>query len=291
MHLIENDFLRVKARDFGAELTSILDKRTGIEHLWQADQKFWGWHAPVLFPVVGRCLNDEINIDGKCYKMEKHGFARKSTFTLLELGTDKMVFRLIANDDTKAIYPFNFEFLIGYYLRGSTLVCNYEVINRDTKNVLFSLGGHPAFSVPFFEDEKYEDYYLEFELEENSTRHFIDENGFFNGREEVVLNNSRTLSLQTEMFNNDAYIFKDLQSRAVTIKSDKHQHTLTVRYPGFNYLGLWAKPNAHYICIEPWLGCADTAGKKTDFSKKEGILTLPQGEKFCRSIIIELGGQ
>ncbi len=144
MHIIENESLKVKAREFGAELTSILDKRTGIEHLWQADERFWGWHAPVLFPVVGRCLEDEITVDGKIYKMEKHGFARKSDFRLLEHGTSKIVFVLSSSAETKAVYPFDFEFLISYHLRNSTLVCSYEVVNTGNNRLLFSLGGAPC---------------------------------------------------------------------------------------------------------------------------------------------------
>lgn len=289
MHLIENEFLRVKVRDFGAELTSIYHKQTGVEHLWQADEKFWPWHAPVLFPIVGRCLEDKIQINGASYDMEKHGFARKETFTVLEHSEEKITFRLLANEATKALFPYDFEFLVSYHLRGNSLVCSYEVINRDNQPIHFSLGGHPAFTVPFYEADKYEDYYLEFELEETASRHFIDGEGFFDGRKELVLSNERKLMLQPEMFNDDAYIFKDLKSRAVTIKADKHPHTLTVRFPGFNYMGLWAKVNAPYVCIEPWLGCADTANHPTEFSQKEGVLTLEVGKEFARSIIIEVG--
>ena len=289
MHIIENEFLRIKVRDFGAELTSVLHKQTGIEHLWQADEKFWPWHAPVLFPIVGRCLNDKILVDGKYYDMEKHGFARKTTFEVLERSEEKITFRLLANEATKALFPYDFEFLISYHLKGGSLACAYEVINRDTQAIYFSLGGHPAFSVPFYEGDKYEDYYWEFELEENASRHYIDGEGFFDGRKSQVLSNERKLKLQSEMFRDDAYIFKDLKSRAVTIKTDKHPQTLTVRFPGFDYLGLWAKVNAAYVCIEPWLGCADTANHPTDFSQKEGVLALEAGKEFTRSIIIEVG--
>lgn len=290
MHQIENEFLRVRVREYGAELVSLYDKRTGIEHMWQADEKVWGWHAPVLFPVVGRCLNDEILISGTAFSMEKHGFARKSFFKVLERGDTRMVFSLAATDETRQVYPFEFEFLIGYHLKGNTLLCSYEVINSGKVPLPFSLGGHPAFAVPFSEGEKYEDYHLEFELEETSARHFINTDGFFDGNTLPVLSNSRTLPLSSDMFNRDAYIFKDLQSRAVSIRSHLHSRSLTVRYPGFSYLGLWAKENAPYVCIEPWLGCADTAGVKTEFVNKEGVLTLLPGAGFNRSIIIETGG-
>lgn len=163
MHQIENNFLRIKAREYGAELTSLFDKKNNIEHLWQADPAIWGWHAPLLFPVVGRCLNDEIIIDGRKFKMEKHGFARKSNFKLLELADTRMVFSLKSDEQLLKIYPYNFELLVAYRLSKNTVSVSYEVINRDNKNIYFSIGGHPAFAIPFFSEEDYHNYYLEFE--------------------------------------------------------------------------------------------------------------------------------
>jgi galactose mutarotase-like enzyme len=288
MHQIENEFFKIRAREYGAELTSIFNKKTNTEHLWQADTQYWGWHAPVLFPVVGRCLNDEIRVNGEAYKMEKHGFARKSNFRLLELAESKMIFSLRSSEATLKIYPYKFEFLIGYRLKDSQLICSYEVVNPDEKPIYFQLGGHPAFAVPFHENENYEDYYLECELSENSSRHFINSDGFFDGRTQRVFNNSNTIALKKDLFKDDALIFKDLKSRIVSIKSKNHSNSLSVRFDGFNYLGLWAKENAPYVCIEPWLGCADTAGSPKELSKREGINMLSPGEEFQRSMVINV---
>lgn len=289
MHQIENEFLRVKIREYGAELTSVFDKKNNIEHLWNADEKFWGWHAPVLFPVVGRCLNDTILVDGAEYKMEKHGFARKSNFKLMELSESKAVFVLKSDETTLKMFPFQFEFLIGYHLKGNQLECSYEVINIDTKPMFFQLGGHPAFTVPFLPEEDYEDYYIEFENAEDSERAHINNDGFFDGRRTLILDNSNCFQLEKDMFNDDAFIFKDLVSRTVTVRSANHTHYLSVHFSDFSYLGFWAKVNAPYLCIEPWLGCADTAGEEVEFSAKERITALEEGERFNASFSIEVG--
>ena len=84
MTTLENNFLRVTIRPKGAELTSIVHKASGIEHLWQADPAVWGWHAPNLFPVVGGCLHNQVLIDGQPYPMERHGFTRTSLFETTE---------------------------------------------------------------------------------------------------------------------------------------------------------------------------------------------------------------
>jgi galactose mutarotase-like enzyme len=289
MHQLENNYLRVIAREHGAELTSVFDKKHNIEHLWQADPHFWGWHAPVLFPVIGRCLNDEIEIDGEQFRMAKHGFARNANFRLLDLTETSIVFSLKNNEQWQKIYPFKFEFLIRYKLEENALVVSYEVINKDTKNIYFSLGGHPAFAVPFTEGGHYEDYTLEFAETENVKRHYINNDGYLDGRKEVVLANTNTLQLKHNLFSEDALIFKDLKSRKVTIKDKNSERYLSVDFKGFNYLGIWAKVGAPYVCIEPWLGCADTAGKPTAFKDKEGIIKLEPAGAFNVSYQIEVG--
>jgi galactose mutarotase-like enzyme len=280
MHVIENESLRVKAREYGAELISIFDKKNNIEHLWQANPEFWGWHAPVLFPAIGRSISDEVLVDSKKYKMEKHGFARKSNFKLLELSETKMVFELVASEETLKWYPFKFEFLIAYRLKENELICSFEVINEDEKPLYFQLGGHPAFNVPFFANEDFEDYYIAFEQNEELFRHHINEEGFFDGRKTFFLDNANCFALEKELFNDDALIFKDLKSRSVAIKSGNHQHAVEMNFEGFPYFGIWTKPGAPYVCLEPWMGCADSVGEPVEMSAKEKIIALEPGEEF-----------
>jgi galactose mutarotase-like enzyme len=63
---------------------------------------------------------------------------------------------------------------------------------------------------------------------------------------------------------------------------------VTVEYGPFNYLGIWAKPGADFLCIEPWLGCADTEGRRVDISHKEGIQRLEVGKTFDAAFSIEI---
>lgn len=288
MHILENDHIRIAVRDLGAELTSLFDRKNNIEHLWQADPAIWGWHAPTLFPVVGRCLNDEIDINGKKYPMERHGFARHSDFSLVQREPDMLHFMLRSSDRTLAVYPYHFEFHIFYEIKQNYLIQTFEIENIGTEAMHFQLGAHPAFAVPFLSGEAYEDYYIEFEKDTVLDRENINNEGFFDGSISNVINGSNRLPLEKDMFNRDAIIIKDLNSRKVTLASNKNDHRLSVEFPSFNYLGLWAKAGAPYVCIEPWLGCADTAGKPTAFRDKEGILSLAAEDKFQASIIITL---
>jgi galactose mutarotase-like enzyme len=280
MATLENEFLKVSIRPQGAELTSILSKKTGLEHLWQADPAVWNWHAPNLFPTVGESLDQELHVAGQSYPIERHGFARKSEFALLPSTATHAVFSLRSSKKTLAAYPYRFEFQVAYALDGPMLTINYRVLNEDSQPVYFAVGGHPAFRVPLLPGEDYADYYVEFEADAALDRHLISPDGYFTGETEAVPLDGRKLHLTKDLFNEDALVFKNLASRSIALRSTKNSHVLTVSFPAFPYLGIWAKPAAPFVCIEPWLGCADTEGKPVSIEEKELIQVVAPGETF-----------
>jgi galactose mutarotase-like enzyme len=280
MTTLENDFIKVSIRSQGAELTSIYNKQTGIEHLWQADPAVWGWHAPNLFPVVGGCLDNQIIVDGKPYPMERHGFTRQSEFTVVEATPTKACFSLKSNEKTRAVYPYEFDFQVEYQIDNQVLTLIYRIINLEEKRMYFSVGSHPAFAVPFLPNEKYEDYYLEFQNEEPLERHMLSTKGYFTGETEPVLTVDKQLPLTADLFDDDALVFKNLASRSVTIRSRNHDQAVTVSFPAFPYLGIWAKPGGKFVCIEPWLGCADSEGTPVPFEEKEAIQHVEPNGSF-----------
>jgi galactose mutarotase-like enzyme len=288
MTIIENDYLRVAIDTKGAQLTSVYDKIAGRELLWQADPAIWGYHAPNLFPVVGGLINDQLLVDGKSFKLNRHGFARQSEFLVVDNDHKQAKFSLPYSDATLESYPYKFDFQVNYDLIDNALRVTYKVINQEEKKIYFSVGGHPAFNVPFNEGENYEDYYLEFELEEKLESHLLSSEGFFTGEMEPVNLDGKKLRLTKDLFAKDALVFKAFKSREVCIKSDKHDQSVSVEFPHFNYLGVWAKSGADFLCIEPWLGCADTANKHVDISHKEDIQHLKKGHVFEESFFISV---
>jgi galactose mutarotase-like enzyme len=288
MAILENEHLKVNISTKGAQLTSIVDKATGTEHLWQADANIWAWHAPNLFPVVGALINGELLAFGKSYPMSRHGFARQSEFILLESNEVQACFSLPYSEKTLQAYPYKFDFQVLYTLIENALRVTYKLINLEKRTIYFSVGGHPAFNVPFNAGESFEDYYLEFELEEKLTTHLISPEGFFNGETRTVPNPGNKLHLTRELFKDDALVFKNLRSREVCIKSTKHDQSVSVEFPHFNYLGIWSKGGGNFVCIEPWLGCADTAGNQVDISKKEDIQKVEAGHVFEAAFYISV---
>jgi galactose mutarotase-like enzyme len=288
MTILENDLYKVAIRNQGGELTSFYSKETGVEHLWQANPEIWPWHAPTLFPIIGALENGHLTVDGKDYPMGRHGFNRNSELLLLDADGQSAKFSLPYCEKTLAVYPFKFDFQIHYDLIDTALRITYKVINLDKKAIYFSVGGHPAFNVPFNKGENYEDYYLEFEVDEKLDTHLLSPAGTFSGETSPVKIDGNKLHLTRDLFNNDALVFKNTRSRMVTIKSTKHDQSLSVEFPHFNYLGIWAKPGANFVCIEPWIGLADTAGREVDIRQKEGIQELRVGHVFEAAYYISL---
>ncbi|GAB2973715.1 aldose 1-epimerase family protein [Mucilaginibacter puniceus] len=287
MTIIENDLYKVTIRNQGGEITSFINKATGVEHIWQAGPE-WPWHSPTLFPVIGSLINNELLVDGKTYPMGRHGFNRQSELLLIGADSVSAKFSLPYSEKTLAVYPYKFDFQVHYELIDTALRVTYKVINLDRKDIYFSVGGHPAFNVPFNKGENYEDYYLEFDATVKVDTHLLSAEGTFTGETKTVPMDGPKLHLTRDLFANDALVFKNMRTRMVTIRSAKHDQSLSVEFPHFNYLGLWGKPGADFVCIEPWIGCADTGSTPVDISKKEGIQQLHVGHVFEAAYYISL---
>jgi galactose mutarotase-like enzyme len=279
MVVLENQFLKVTLSSKGAEITSLIDKATQTEYIWQADENIWNFHAPNLFPVVGGLNNNTLYVNGESYPMSRHGFARNSVFRRLESAPDHAKFSLDHNEETLKVYPFKFEFQVVYHLSGRSLKVMYKVINKDEKDIYFSLGAHPAFNVPLVDGEAYEDYYFQFEVTEDLNTHLLSDAGLLTGATEKVFTGDK-LRLTKDMFNKDALIFKDIKSRSVTLTNTAGTKHVKVDFPHFIQLGLWSKPGAPFVCIEPWLGHADYDGDIRDVSRKEAIQHVEHGHVF-----------
>ncbi|NRD21227.1 aldose 1-epimerase family protein [Winogradskyella eckloniae] len=290
MYSLKNDILQIGIKPKGAELCNITSVKNNREFLWQANPEFWGSHAPNLFPIIGCMKDDSYIYNSKLYHMPKHGFARHNdNFVVKNQSDSSITFSLSSNDDLYELYPFLFEFEITYTLSENILTINHTVTNRDRKTMYFSLGGHPAFNCPLTKDEDYTDYFLDFEHQENSESYLLNmENGLLTNETKPVFAEGHKINLRPDLFNADALIFKDLKSRVVSLTHKTKGKVLTVNFRGFKQLGIWAKPNAPYVCIEPWLGIADNEFTDQKIENKEGVLSLKSGAIFEASYSIEI---
>ncbi|MBC3759949.1 aldose 1-epimerase family protein [Hyunsoonleella sp. SJ7] len=289
MHHLENDKLKIAVKPTGAELCGIRSIKRKTDFMWDANPNVWGSYAPNLFPIVGGLKDNTYQFEGKTYQLPRHGFFRHSeAIKLLGETENSLTFGLTYNEDTLKVYPFKFEFQITFTLKDNTVKLLHIIKNLDDQPLYFSMGGHPAFKCPVFQNEDYEDYYLEFEHSETSKIHLLNSAGLFSSETRPMLENTKKIPLSHNLFNDDALIFKDLKSKKVALKSQNQGEILSVSYHDFDYLGIWAKPNGDYVCIEPWLGIADSENTDQNFTTKEGILQLNANDTFRATYHIEI---
>lgn len=272
-YTIENDYLTAQINDAGAELHSIVNKENGVEYLWQGNPDIWYGQSPVLFPFIGRLLDDKYRYNGKEYTMQKHGFARKRTFEVVSCEKNEAVFVLRSDDTTRPDYPFEFELFVKFTLVGKVLRATHTVVNQTDGEMYFSLGGHPGFNCAMGD-------YLEFDLPETLDTETIDSESIRIAEKTPVLRNEKRITITEDIFKNDALILSGIRSKAVTLRSDKHDRAVRFTFGDVPFLGIWAKPGAPYVCIEPWCGVNDDRNKRADVSEKEGIVRLPKGGVF-----------
>lgn len=288
-HIIENKSHTVSINQIGAELCGFLAKETQLEYVWQGNPNFWASTAPVLFPVIGMLKNGTYTHEGAIYSVPKHGFIRyNDNMVVSHKSSNEITFLFESTEELKKDYPFDFKIEITFTLNKNALCVSHVVTNTGISEMLFSLGGHPAFNCPLLANESYEDYYLEFDKKQTLSSTVLSGTGLLTNETFKVIENSNKLNLKADLFANDALIFKNIESKKVSLKSKNHQHSVTVTYSDFLNLGIWAKHKAPFVCIEPWLGIADHENSTGVLKEKEGIISLLEGDKYRASFTIEV---
>lgn len=280
IYTLENQHLKISLSNHGGELHSIKGKKDNTEFLWSGDEAYWKYHAPVLFPIVGKVFNGKYTVDGITYELPQHGLARVRDFEMIEQTKNSISFELKYSEDTLKVYPFKFSLIIKYTLNDINLSIDYIVKNLDNKEMYFSIGAHPAFMCPI-ENDKFDDYYFEFNEKENASIMQLVGPGYFSKEEKPYLKDENIINLSTDLFKNDALVFKNLKSNKISLKSKNHKKYLEFDFGEFPYLGLWTKDTgAPFVCIEPWFGHADFDGFNEEFKDKAAIQSLMPNKEF-----------
>jgi galactose mutarotase-like enzyme len=278
---IASDGLSAAIDPLGAQL-SILRDAAGRDLLWNGDPAIWTGRAPILFPIVGELAGGEYRLDGQTYRLPRHGFARTRTFRLVEASPAAAQFRLDWDEEIYRNYPFHFELDLRFALEGASLTITASVRNlEDARTLPASFGFHPALRWPLPFGRPRQDHAVTFETEEPAPARRLDSKGLVQPDPLPTPVKDRTLALRDELFIHDALIFDQLQSRRLRYGAETGPHVV-VEFPDTSLLGLWTKPGAGFICIEPWHGIADPEGFKGDFRDKPGIFQVaPGGTKEC----------
>jgi galactose mutarotase-like enzyme len=287
MITLENELLKAGFVQKGAELQSLKSKTSDIEYIWDANPKDWAKHSPVLFPIVGALKDNRYAYQGEQYELSRHGFARDMEFELESKSADEVVFTLRSSEGTRKVYPFEFNLSLIYTLKSHGLSCTYKVYNPSDADLLFSVGGHPAFATPVDESLQYEDYYLRFNQDEALVINKISDNLISEEVKTIPLKD-KVLPLKHELFYEDALVIKALNSNKISLQNKVNSHGLHFTFDGFPYFGIWAAKDANFVCLEPWCGIADSVNHSGQLSDKEGIVILSAEESWQRTWQVDI---
>ena len=281
LYTLKNEFLKVEIKTLGAELMSVKNLADGCEYIWQGDEKYWEDRAPVLFPVCSTFYKNQYTCNGKTYNMKIHGFAQNMEFDVLFSSDTELVLKIESNDFTREQYPFDFELVLSYTLEGRELRADAKITNRSGEIMPVSFGAHPGFNTPFTVGScDFEDFYLEFSEPCSPMRStYTPEVVMSYEKIPLELEDGKIFRLRHEYFNPDG-IFNVGTASEVTLKSDKDERSVTMKFADMPYFGFWQEfgTDTPFLCLEPWCAPPDNHGVPQDIFDRAGMFKLTDGE-------------
>ena len=257
IYTLENETAVLKVDTYACEIASFRRKDKDIEYMWNGDPAYWANRNPLLFPHVSSPKDKILNFKGKDFKVNNHGFCRKSEFEFVEQGGDFLLFRLCDSKETLKEYPYHFELLVRYTLKENRVSIDYEVINREEGKLYFGFGQHPAFNCPLVQDRQFSDCWIEF------------------AKEDVE---GCRLDLSYELFEKyPTYVVKDPQSRRFILSDGENKVVMDVDEK-YRIFAIWT-PHAPFVCLEPWVNSLDMNEERKPFEEMD-VIVLEQGESY-----------
>lgn len=291
MPYIENEFLKIEINTKGGALASIYDKKSNEELLYQPDKRSWMGQDVVIFPFVASLKDRRYLVDNQEYMLRNHGIIRYYELSCKQVSDCELIMYLDSNEDTLKEYPFKFHFEVKYSIDKNQLLIDYRVNNTDSKEMYFSLGGHPALKVSGIETEveyKILDTTVIFNKDISTIRYVLNKEGnLISHVEECKL--PCELVVSKELIDAaKTLIYDATEIDEVVLKTKNRKYKFDISKS--KILAIWTlKGLGDYLCIEPWWGIPDFEQPELELKSKPLIMSLESGKEYCTgySIIIE----
>lgn len=270
----------------GAELRR-LDDATGNALLWDGDPAWWSGRAPMLFPIVGALADGVFLHRGERWKLPRHGFARTSSFALVHRSTASLTLRLESSDATRTQWPFEFRLDVTHALAGAQITTTAVVTNTGDAPMPTAFGFHHAFRWPLPWGGPRDAHTLRFASPEPAPIRRLDAAGLVSPTPRPTPVVGDLLHLDDALFEDDVVIFDHPTSRSLRY-ADASGARLRIDFPHMPHLGIWTRPGAGFLCIEPWQGYADLAGAPGEITTKPGSIRLAPGDHATFTMAVTL---
>ena len=302
---LKNNNYEVVLNSHGGEINSFRGS-DGTKYVFEGPESVWKFHAPVLFPHVGRIKDGFYTYNGNEYHLVNNGMSRDLEHRVIEQTETSVTFELTDSDETKDKFPWKFSLKTHYELKENGLVFTTTVTNTDSTPMLFSLGSHTAFCCPRNTDPQgttNSDYQYEFELKEPLTQVLLNDQAQLAVDEEGTApctapygeKENGIIPINEKGFGN-GHFFTAFNSSWVGLRNTKDNSLVKVNCAGYPYLMVWQGGNGAegvagngFNCIEPWYGTADAENTDHSWEEKAALISLESGKSFTadQSIWIE----
>ena len=173
-------------------------------------------------------------------------------------------------------------------LEYNKIIVSWKVENTGAEEMLYNIGAHPAFMVP--EGKKTSDMYLAFPDKSDLPFYRIAKSGcaLKNDVKTLPLDADSCVKITENFWDEDVYIFAHQELNEVALYHEDKTPYVTIHSEGFPYFGVWTKPGAPFVCLEPWQGRCDVEGYNGELKDKDGIRKLKAGKAEEFSYTIEI---
>ncbi len=214
---------------------------------------------PILFPICGNLPDNQYLWHGQTYHLKQHGFARDLPWAMVSQSTQdqaSLTLELVSTEQTRSLYPFDFQLTFTYRLQGDRLILHQRYTNRSADSMPFSAGFHPYFAV----QDKGQ---LQFQIPSSE---------FQDQRTKTVHSFSGQFSFEQDEID---VAFTDLSSPVATVTDPARSQRLTLSFsPEFSLLVFWTLKEKAFYCLEPW-----TAGRNA-MNTGDRLLHLNPGQSL-----------
>ncbi len=222
---------------------------------------------PILFPICGNLPNNTYTHKGQQYQLKQHGFARDLPWqvtTSSEATQNPVSLTLVlnSNDQTRAVYPFDFQLAFTYELKDHTLELRQRYTNHSTEPMPFSSGLHPYFLASDKTQLEYE--IPASEYQDQITKETQPFSGSFDlSRDELDL------------------VFRQITERSASVTDQERGFKITLGYSDlYSTLIFWTIKGKDFYCLEPW------SAPRNSLNTGEHLTELPPGDSYEASFSI-----
>lgn len=218
---------------------------------------------PILFPICGNLPDNIYTHNGQRYTLKQHGFARELPWEATEQKTEdkaSLTVVLNSNEQTKAVYPFDFQLAFTYELQGNTLEVHQVYKNLSSTPMPFSAGFHPYFLCG--DKTQLEVNIPSGQYQDNKTKEIHSSNGKFDFSQDEI-----------------DFAFGQLTSQSAAVIDNSRKLKLHLDYDDFStWLVFWTVKGKEFYCLEPW------SATRNSLNTGENLTVLAPGASYSASI-------